>query len=63
MSFPKEDRREFTAMHERMAMTLSSRGEHRAVEGADHLSIVTDRGIAGVVTDAIQGIVAEAEMR
>ena len=44
-------------------MTLSSRGQHRVVDGAGHLSIVTDRGKAGDVTDAIQGIVAEAEMR
>jgi len=46
-----------------MAITLSSRGQHRVVEEADHLSIVTDRGNAGDVTDAIQGIVAEAEAR
>ena len=42
MNFPTDDRRAFTAMHQEMAGDLSSRGEHRVVRGADHLSIVTD---------------------
>lgn len=61
MNFPGEDRQAFTAMHEGMAGDLSSRGEHRAVRGADHLSLVTDRGFAGEVAEAIGRVVREAE--
>lgn len=50
-------------MHERMALNLSSRGEHRIVEGADHLSLVTDREYAGEVADAVSLVVRESEAR
>src|SRR5829696_8392213 len=61
MSFPGSDRREFTAMHERMARRLSTLGEHRIVEGADHLSIVAERDHARKVSGAIRRVVDKAE--
>ena len=57
INFPPHDRRAFTAMHQRMAGDLSSRGEHRVVRGADHLSIITGRGYARQVADAILEVV------
>lgn len=60
MNFPPEDRSEFTAMHSRMARELSSRGEHRVVWGADHLSIVVEREHAGEVADVIGEVIREA---
>lgn len=57
MNFTGNDRREFTAMHERMARTLSSLGEHRVVRRADHLSIVADRDHAREVSGAIRQVV------
>ena len=61
MNFPPEDRRGFTAMHARMAQEISSKGEHRVVRGADHLSIVVERDHAGVVADAIRQIIQGAK--
>lgn len=63
MNFPPGDRRAFTAMHARMAEDLSSRGEHKTVEGADHLSVVTDRENAKKVADAVRRVVEEAGAR
>ena len=60
MNFPPADRRAFTAMHEEMAGDLSPRGEHRTVRGANHLSIVTKKGYAGQVADAIRDVVERA---
>ena len=60
MNFPPDDRRAFTAMNERMALGLSSRGEHRVVQGADHLSIVAEKRYAGEVIDAVRGVVEKA---
>ena len=56
MNVPPDGRRAFTAMNERMALgLLSSRGEHRVVQGADHLSIVAEKRYAGEVIDAVRG--------
>ena len=60
MNFPPAERRAFTAMHGRMAEGLSSRGEHRVVLGADHLSIVVERRHAQQVADVVLGVVEEA---
>lgn len=60
MNFPPDDRSGFTAMHKRMAKKLSSRGEHRIIAGADHLSIVTERKHAGGVVAAVREMVEEA---
>jgi len=61
MNFAGADRREFTSMHERMARTLSSLGEHRVVGRADHLSIVADRDHAREVSGAIRQVVESIE--
>ncbi|MDQ4128293.1 MAG: hypothetical protein M3151_10170 [Actinomycetota bacterium] len=58
MIFRGEDRRQFTRMHEQMARGLSFRGEHRLVEGADHLSPVTDHEYALEV--AVSEVVRQA---
>lgn len=60
MNFPPGDRGEFTAMHARMARGFSSRGAHRVVRGADHLSIVVERRHAQHVADVVLGVVEEA---
>jgi pimeloyl-ACP methyl ester carboxylesterase len=60
MNFPPGDRGEFTAMHARMARELSSRGVHRIVRGADHLSIVVERRHAQQLADVVLGVVEEA---
>jgi hypothetical protein len=38
-AFPPANRARFTALHEQIARTLSRRGEHRLVAGADHYSM------------------------
>ena len=63
INFPGKDRRQFTAMHERMARDLSSRGEHLIVRGADHLSIVADREYARQVAGVVDLVVDEARSR
>lgn len=52
-----DDRETFTAIHEAIARTLSSRGEHRVVAGADHVTLVTDRAHALEVVAAIRTVV------
>jgi pimeloyl-ACP methyl ester carboxylesterase len=51
------DRAWFTGLHERLATAASTSGEHRLVDGADHMSIVTDPRHAAAVTDAIREVV------
>ena len=63
MNFPPVDRRAFTQMHQEMAGDLSSRGEHRVIRGADHLSIVTDREHAEKVADAVRDVVEKIGTR
>ncbi|CAA9394968.1 MAG: hypothetical protein AVDCRST_MAG22-781 [uncultured Rubrobacteraceae bacterium] len=63
MNFPPADRRAFTQMHQEMAGDLSSRGEHRVIRGADHLSIVTDREHAEKVADAVRDVVEKIGTR
>lgn len=55
-----QDRAHFTALHDRLAATLSARGRHVTVEGADHLSIVTGRRHAEAVTAAVHDVLAVA---
>lgn len=61
MNFPGNDRRAFTVMHERMASSLSTLGEHRVVEGSDHLGIVADRDHAKEVSGAIRQVVRRVQ--
>jgi hypothetical protein len=42
-----------------MARELSSRGVHRIVRGADHLSIVVERRHAQQLADVVLGVVEE----
>lgn len=55
--FHGERRSRFTETQRALA-ALSTRGEHRVVAGADHYTIVTDRGHAASVTDAVLGLLA-----
>jgi hypothetical protein len=52
-----DDRETFTAIHEEIARTLSSSGEHRIVAGADHVTLVTDRAHALEVVTAVREVV------
>lgn len=52
-----DDRETFTAIHQQMAKTLSSRGEHRVIEGADHVTLITDRAHAKEVVAAVREVV------
>lgn len=52
------ERDAFTALHRQMAATLSTRGVHRMVQGADHASIVTDQSHAQATIEAIREVVA-----
>lgn len=49
-----------TDMHREMADSISSEGEHRIIEGADHSSIVTERQHAQVVAHTVQEVVEGA---
>lgn len=55
-AFPGPSRARFTALHTRLAGTLSERGEHRVVAGADHYTIVTQQEYATAVTGAIRQV-------
>lgn len=57
MDFPVADRGAFTALHARMADTLSNHGRQQIVPGADHLSIVTDQQHATTVVTAVRDVV------
>jgi pimeloyl-ACP methyl ester carboxylesterase len=59
-AFPEGARERFTAMHERMAATLSSRAFHCTLPDANHYTIVTKRDYAEQVTDVIRRML-EAE--
>lgn len=49
-------RQAFLEMHRELA-TLSSRGSHRVIAGADHISLGTNRVYATQVADAVMGLV------
>lgn len=61
MDFPAADRAAFTALHARMADTLSNHGRLQIVAGADHLSIVTDQQHATAVVAAVRDVVDAAQ--
>jgi pimeloyl-ACP methyl ester carboxylesterase len=60
MGFPPDSRARFIALHEGLAQTLSSRGRHVLVPGADHFSIVTDPQYAQMVSAAAGELLAAA---
>jgi pimeloyl-ACP methyl ester carboxylesterase len=60
MTFDASARPRFTAMHARMATTLSTRGEHRLVPGADHQTIVTNPQYAQAISDAVREVVVRS---
>ena len=55
-AFGLEARPRFTAMHARMAATLSPRAIHRIVAGADHYTIVTRPEYARATVEAVQQV-------
>ena len=55
-AFGPEARPRFTAMHARMAATLSPRTVHRIVAGANHYTIVTRPEYARATVEAVQQI-------
>jgi pimeloyl-ACP methyl ester carboxylesterase len=60
MNFDPTARPRFTAMHARMAATLSTRGEQRLVPGADHQTIATNPQYAQAISDAVREVAARA---
>lgn len=60
-AFPGRARTRFNELHQHMAASLSQRGEHRIIQGADHYTIVTDRYYADQVTAAIRDITMSIE--
>ena len=62
-AFAAAARARFTALHRRMAEALSTRGEHRVIDGADHYTIVTSPDYASAVVDVVRDVAAAALAR
>jgi pimeloyl-ACP methyl ester carboxylesterase len=60
MGFPPDSRARFVALHEAMARSLSTAGQHRLVSGANHFSIVTDPQHANVISAAVRELLGAA---
>jgi hypothetical protein len=56
-AFPEPAQSRFTALHQQLASSLSRRGEHRVIMGANHYTIVTERNYADQVTAVISTLV------
>jgi pimeloyl-ACP methyl ester carboxylesterase len=59
-AFPGAARTRFTALHARMAASLSAHGEHRVVTHANHYTIVTGPEYAAAVVAAVRDVAAAA---